>query len=150
MANVTRYDPFGELATLNRPFRDLFEELSKGFFSPARFLERESQAGIKLDVTENDKEYTVRAEIPGAKKDDVKVTVDGNHVSISAEIKKEKEAKEGEKVLHRESYYGSAYRSFMLDQEVNEAEVKAKYSDGVLTLTLPKKPGTRAKQVSID
>jgi HSP20 family protein len=124
--------------------------LSKGFFSPARFLERESQAGIKLDVTENDKEYTVRAEIPGAKKDDVKVTVDGNHVSISAEIKKEKEAKEGEKVLHRESYYGSAYRSFMLDQEVNEAEVKAKYSDGVLTLTLPKKPGAKAKQVSIE
>jgi HSP20 family protein len=71
-------------------------------------------------------------------------------VSISAEIKKEKEAKEGEKVLHRESYYGNAYRSFMLDQEVNEAEVKAKYSDGVLTLTLPKKPGTKAKQVSID
>jgi len=150
MANITRYDPFGELAALNRPFRDLFEEFSKGFLSPARFLAPESQVGIKIDVTENDKEYTVRAEIPGVKKEDIKVTVDGNHVSISAETKEEKEAKEGEKVLRRESYYGSLYRSFMFDQEVNEAEVKAKYSDGVLTLTLPKKPGAAAKQVSID
>jgi HSP20 family protein len=52
-------------------------------------------------------------------------------------------------VLRRESYYGNVYRSFMLDHEVNEAEVKAKYNDGVLMLILPKKPGTAAKQISI-
>jgi HSP20 family protein len=56
----------------------------------------------------------------------------------------------GQKFRRRECYYGSAYRSFTLDQDVNEAEVKANYGDGVLTLTLPKKPGTAAKQISID
>lgn len=150
MTKITRYDPMGELMTFEKPFRDWFEELSKGIFSPARFFERESQMGIKLDVTENEKGYTVRAEIPGVNKEDIKVSVDANQVSISAEIKQEKEAKEGQRVLRRECYYGSAYRAFTLDRDVNEAEVKAQYKDGVLTLTLPKKPGGATKQVAID
>lgn len=149
MAKLTRYNPFGELLTRQNPVSDLLEELSKGLFlSPFRF-EAEAPGRITLDVTENDKAYTVRAEIPGVNKEDIKVSVDGNQVSISAEIKKEKEEK-GETTLRRECYYGSVYRSFTLDQDVNEAEVKAKYGDGVLTLTLPKKSGTAAKQISID
>jgi HSP20 family protein len=91
MAKLTRYNPFGELLTRQSPVSDLLEEWSKGLFlSPFRF-EAEEPGRITLDVTENDKAYTVRAEIPGVKKEDIKISVDGNQVSISAEVKKEKE-----------------------------------------------------------
>ena len=148
MANITRYNPFGDLITRDWPFRELFEDWPKGLL-PARFLEREQELGIKLDVSENDRAFTVRAEVPGVKKDDIKVSVDHNQVTISAEMKEEKDTKDGDKVLRRECYRGSAYRSFTLDQDVNEAEVKATYDNGVLTLTLPKKPGRTAKQIAI-
>jgi HSP20 family protein len=148
MAHITRYHPFGELLTRESPFGDLFSELSRDFYTPMR-LDRTQQLAIRLDVTEDEKAYTVRAEIPGVKKDDIKVSVDGNQVSISAEIKKEKEEKEGERVLRSERYYGTAYRSFTLDRDIEEAEVQAKYSDGVLSLNLPKKKSKITKQVPI-
>jgi len=107
MANITRYDPFD--VTLE-PFDDLF----RGFFRPVRFEGQPQQMQIKMDVKENDKTYNVHAEIPGVKKEDIHVTIEGNQVSISAEVKKEKEEKEGEKVLRSERYYGKVYRSFTL------------------------------------
>lgn len=97
----------------------------------------------------NDKEYNVRAELPGVKKEDVNITIDGNHVAISAEVKKEKEEKKDEKVLRSERYYGRVYRSFTLDQDVDEAKSEAKYKDGVLELKLPKKTGATARRVTV-
>lgn len=137
MADITRYDPFTDI-----------DELFKGFFLKPVMFEGESKAQIKMDVTENDKEYTVHAEIPGAKKEDIKVTIDGNQVSISAEMKKEKEEK-GEKMIRRERYYGNVYRSFSLASDIDEAAAQAKYADGVLELKLPKKAGAAAKQIEI-
>jgi HSP20 family protein len=119
----------------------------KGFM--VRPVISEMEPEIKMDVSEDDKAYTVRAEIPGVKKDDIKVAVEGNQVSISAEVKKEKEEKEGKKVIRSERYYGKVYRSFSLAQEVDQNAAKAKYSDGVLELTLPKKPGTAGKEISV-
>jgi len=145
MANLTRYDPFGDL-TRFEPFRN-FDDIFKGFM--VRPVLSEMEPEIKMDVSEDDKAYTVRAEIPGVKKDDIKVAVDGNQVSISAEMKKEKEEKEGKKVIRSERYYGKVYRSFSLGQEVDQNATKAKYSDGVLELTLPKKPGTAGKEITI-
>ena len=145
MANITRYDPFGDL-TRFEPFRN-FDDIFKGFM--VRPVLHEMEPEIKMDVAEDDKAYTVRAEIPGVKKDDIKVAVDGNQVSISAEVKKEKEEKEGKKVIRSERYYGKVYRSFSLGQEVDQNATKAKYSDGVLELTLPKKPGTAGKEITI-
>lgn len=144
MAEITRYDPFQDL-------EELFEGWPRGFFfRPVRFEgEARGALTIKMDVSENDKAYTVRAEIPGVKKEDINVSVDGNQVSISAEVKKEKQEKQGEKVLRSERYYGKVYRSFTLGQEVDQAAASAKYGDGVLELTLPKKAGTQAKQLSI-
>jgi len=142
MANITRYDPFD--VTLE-PFDDLF----RGFFRPVRFEGQPQQMQIKMDVKENDKTYNVHAEIPGVKKEDIHVTIEGNQVSISAEVKKEKEEKEGEKVLRSERYYGKVYRSFTLGQDVDEATATAKYNDGVLDLTLPKKATTSAKKLAI-
>jgi HSP20 family protein len=142
MANITRYRPFED-------FGSIFDDLSKGFFlRPIRF-KGELGTDIKMDVSEDDKAYKVRAEIPGVKKEDIKVSIDGNQVSISAEVKQEKEKKEGEKVISSERYYGQVYRSFSLDNDVDEAKAEAKYTDGILNLTLPKKAGVAAKQLSV-
>ena len=145
MANITRYDPFREITRFD-PFRN-FDDLFKGFL--VRPVSRELEPEIKMDVSEDDKAYTIRAEIPGVKKEDIKVSVDGNQVSISAEVKKEKEEKEGKKVVHSERYYGKASRSFTLDHDVDPDAAKAKYSDGVLELTLPKKAGTAGKELTV-
>lgn len=91
----------------------------------------------------------VRADIPGVKKEDIKVNVDGNVVSISAEVKQEKEEKEGERVIRSERYRGEVSRSFSLGQDVDEGAAQAKYADGVLELTLPKKSGPRQNKIVV-
>lgn len=105
---------------------------------------------IKLDVSESDGNYTVKAEIPGVRKEDIDVRIDGPVVSLSAEVKKEKEEKQGERVLRSERSYGYASRSFTLGSEVDAAKVVAKYSNGVLELTLPKKTPSEGKRVAIE
>lgn len=142
MANIKRYDPFD---LTFEPFEDIF----RGFFRPVRFEGLPQQMHIRVDIKENDKDYTVHAEIPGVNKEDIHVTIDGNQVAISAEVKKAKEEKEGEKVLRSERYYGKVYRSFTLDHDIDDAAAKAKYADGVLELTLPKKAGVAARKLPI-
>jgi len=146
MANLTRYDPFN-LARID-PFGDI-DDLFKGFFVRPALLEGQPQMQIKMDVKENDNAYTVHADIPGVKKEDIHVSIEGNQVSISAESKMEKEEKKGEKVLRSERYYGKVARSFTLAHDVDDAKAQAKYSDGVLELTLPKKATTSAKKLAI-
>ena len=102
-----------------------------------------------MDVSENDNNYVVRADIPGVKKEDIKVSIAGNQVSIHAEVKKDKEEKKGERVLKSERYYGEVYRSFTLSQDVDDKDATARYKDGVLELTLPKKPGSTSKYVNV-
>jgi HSP20 family protein len=147
MANITRFDPFSELTRID-PFSD-FDNLFKGFMLRPIFQGAVAAPQIKLDVTEDDKSYTVKAEIPGVNKEDIKISIDGNQVSISAEVKKETEKKEGAKVVHSERYYGQVSRSFTLDKEVDEGTAQAKYADGVLEAVLPKKPGSKATRISI-
>jgi HSP20 family protein len=110
----------------------------------------EGEPQMRLDLTEDDKNFFVKAEIPGVKKEDIKVSVDGNQVSLRAEVKKETEEKEGSKVIRSERYYGSVARSFTLDESVDQAASTAKYEDGVLQLTLPKKPNGQARQLTIN
>ena len=105
---------------------------------------------IKIDVSEDDKGYCVKAEVPGVKKEDIKVSVEGNQVSITAEVKKEQEEKRGETVLRSERYYGMQSRSFTLMHDVDQGKAEAKYQDGILELSLPKKTnGGAAKQVTV-
>ena len=104
---------------------------------------------IKMDLFESDTAYTVREEMPGIKKEDGKVQIDGNQVSISAETKQEKEEKEGERVIRREIHQGSVYRSFSLSSDVDETQAQAKYENGTLELTLPKKSGKTAKRIEV-
>ena len=144
MSNLTRFNPFSELRD---PFSDDF---FKGFhLRPLYRMPEGSVPQIRLDVTEDEKNFIVKAEIPGVCKNDIKVAVDGNVVSLSAEIKKEKEEKDGARLIRSERYYGSVSRSFALDENVDQATAMAKYEDGVLHLTLPKKPNGQAHLLKI-
>lgn len=143
MANIVRRDPFA--------VDDLFDDLMKGFFvRPVRYPGSDVAVQIKMDVKEDDKAYVVHAEMPGVNKEDIHVNVEGNTVSIAAEVKKETEQKEGEKVIHSERYYGKVFRSFTLGQDVDEANAKAKFDNGVLELTLPKKASGAARRLSVE
>ena len=140
MANLTRYNPVD----------DAFDDLFRGFFMRPVRVEGAPEIQIKMDVKEDDKAYTVHAEIPGVKKEDIHVSIDGNQVAVSAEVKNEKEVKEGEKVLRSERYYGKVSRAFTLGQDVDEAAAQAKYNDGILELTLPKKAAAKSRRLNIE
>lgn len=146
MTNLSRYDPFS-LSRID-PFSDL-DALFKGFFVRPIAVEGQPPMQIKMDLKEDDGAYTVHADIPGVKKEDIHVGIDGNQVSISAESRMEKEEKEGEKVLRSERYVGKVARSFLLAHDVDEDRAQAKYSDGVLELTLPKKAAGATRKLEI-
>ena len=139
MTRVQVYDPFAGSG---------IDDLFRGFFAPVR-RDADSPVSIKVDVTENDKGYVVHAEVPGVRKDDIHVTIEGNQVSISAETKRESQKKEGERVLRTERYYGSSYRSFVLPTEIDEAASEAKYDNGVLELKLAKKAAVTGRKLAI-
>lgn len=127
---------------------DPFENLFRGFM--VRPLQMETPTPqIKIDVKEDEKAYTVDAEMPGVPKDNIHVAIDKNRVSISAEIKKESEEKKGATVLRSERYFGSVSRFFTLENEIDETTANAKYVDGVLELTLPKKAAATARRLTI-
>jgi HSP20 family protein len=148
MSNITRYDPFKELARFD-PFLDMDDMFSRFMMRPVMRGGLEMEPQIKMDIKEADGMYKVKAEIPGVSKDDIHVSIEGNRVSISAEVKKETEKKEGERVIRSERSYGIASRSFTLADEVDQGKAQAKYADGVLELTLPKKPGSSRKEISV-
>jgi HSP20 family protein len=144
MVNVTRYSPIG----------DIFDDLFKGFVvRPVSYDASATAAAdvrqFKLDVSEQNGEYKVLADLPGVKKEDIRVSVDGDVVSISAETRNEKEVKEGQRVVHSERYFGKYSRSFRLGQDIDEAGAQAKYADGVLELVLPKKSAPAAKHLTV-
>ena len=136
---------------------DPLEDVVRGFFvrpvdfggAPVGGIATEAPQ-MKVDVKETEKGYEVHAELPGMKKEDIHVHIDGPVVSISAERKQEKEVKEGEKVLRTERYFGKVSRSFQLGQEIDEANSSAKFNDGVLELVLPKKAEAQARRLTID
>jgi len=141
MANLIPYDPFTDTG---------FDDLFRGFFQPIRIEGRSgAPASIKLDVTEDDKAYIVHAEIPGVNKEDIHVAIDGNQITLGAEVKRESESKDGGRALRTERYYGSVYRSFTLPTEVDEASSEAKYNNGVLQLRLAKKPQVAGKRLTV-
>lgn len=136
------------LARREQTNADPFEDLFRGFM--VRPFQLEAQAPqIKIDVKEGERAYTVEAEIPGVPKDNIHVSIEKNRVSISAEVQKKVEEKKGETVLRSERYVGSLARSFVLESEIDETAANAKYVDGVLELTLPKKAASTARKLAI-
>ena len=127
------------------PFDDMF----RGFMRPWRADLAQRAPQIKLDLSETDADYTVKAEIPGVKKEDIDVRIEGNQITIGAELKKESEEKKEGRVLRSERQYGYASRTFTLASAVDEAKSSAKYQDGVLELKLPKATATASKRLPI-
>jgi HSP20 family protein len=140
-SNLTRFVPFSELTRMD-PFRGLEEAFSQALSGPRMGMTP------RMDVTETEQAYLVKAEIPGIKKEDIKVNVDGNQVSISAQTQQESE-QQGENMLVSERSWGQYYRSFTLPQPVDDSQAKAEYHDGILELSLPKKAGGTAKTLTI-
>ncbi len=141
MANLTSYDPFADAG---------FDDLFRGFFRPVRVsAQQPGQVTIRMDVAENDGGYVVHAEIPGVRKEDIHVAIEGNQVTLGAEIKRESEAKEGERVLRTERSYGTAFRSFTLPVDLDEERSSARYENGILELTLAKKPAVAGRKLAI-
>ena len=141
MVNITRYSPL----------EDAFENVLRGVhvWLPNPETRAPAPMQFRMDVTENDKEYQVLAELPGVKKEEISITISGNDVAVSAEVKHEKDVESGETVLRAERYYGKIQRAFALGQEVDEATAQARYNDGVLELTLPKKTAAAAKRLAV-
>lgn len=146
MANLQRYtDPFGNVV----------DELFRGFFvKPLGFEPAGAGAGetvrrVRIDVTEQNGEYKVYAELPGVRKEDIRVEVEGDQVTLSAETSQERDTQNGERVLHSERYFGKVARTFRLAAEIDESRSQAKFTDGVLELTLPKKAAAAGKQITI-
>jgi HSP20 family protein len=128
-------------------FDDLVDDLFNGFL--VRPVAYPAGRGVKVDIAEKNGAYVVSAELPGVKKDDIQVTIDGAEVTLTAEVKREKEVTTDQRVLHTERVYGKVSRGYSLPQEVDEAKAEAKFRDGVLELTLPKKAAAQRKQVTI-
>lgn len=140
MATLIPYDPLADAG---------IDELFRGFFQPVRRESRATPATIKMDIAEDDKSFTVYAEIPGVAKDDIQVTVEGNQVTLGAEVKREYDAQDGQRLLRSERFYGNAYRALTLPTEVDETQSAAKYQNGVLELKLVKKAPQSGKRLNI-
>ena len=137
MNKLTRFDPL--------------DDLFRGFFvRPVDMNTPANAPAIRMDVTEQPKSFLVHAELPGVKKEDIHVHVEGNQVSITAEVKQEKEIKENDRVLRSERYFGQISRSFQLAQDIDDNQAQARFNDGVLELTLPKKAASASKRLTID
>lgn len=141
MSNLRLFEP---------GFSDSFDTAMRRFLAPMASEIHTPELKMRIDVSEKPESYLVKADIPGVKKEDINVRIDGNVVQIDAEVKREKETKgEGDKVLRSERYWGTVSRTFSLAQDVDDAKTVARYADGVLTLELPKKTTATAKKVAV-
>lgn len=140
MQNLISYDPRTDSS---------FDDLFRGFFRPVRLEGAPTPVTIKMDATETENGYLIHAEIPGVKKENIGVAIEGNQVTITAEVKREWERKEGDRLLRSERYFGNVYRSFTLPAELDESASEAKYDNGVLELKLVQKTAAPGKRLAI-
>ena len=144
---LTRWNPLRTTSAFD-PFTDL-EDLFRGLDTRSLTRPYEKSLEMRMDVNEDDKGYRITVDMPGVKKEDIDVAVEGNQVTISADVKHEL-SRDTEKEIHRERFAGKAFRSFSLPIEVDSNKAQANYEGGVLNLTLPKKGDTQAKRISIN
>jgi HSP20 family protein len=140
MQNLISYDPRTDTG---------FDEFFRGFFKPVRVEGAPTPVMIKMDATETDNGYLIHAEMPGVKKEDIEVAIEGNQVTITAEVKQAWETKEGDRMLRNERYFGNIYRSFTLPAELDESASVATYDQGVLELKLVRKAAVAGKRLAI-
>ena len=147
-SNVVRQTP------LRRFIPNLFTEFFDDFQTPSLYtrplLSEAFEPQIKIDISERPKEYMIRAEIPGAKKEDIHVSIEGGYVNISAQTASSTEERStDERIIRSECFYGSSSRGFQLPTEVMREKAKASYDNGVLQLILPKTNGSTSHEIEI-
>ncbi len=146
---LIKWSPIRDLATeifdLQREINRMFDRFFRGFDEEEIAI---STWSPRVDISETDDEYIVRAEVPGVSKDDIKVTIKDNVLTISGEKKQEKESK-GENFHRVERVYGTFSRTFTLPGVVKVDKVEAKFKDGVLTIKLPKVEEAKAKEIEV-
>ncbi len=138
-----------ESRELSRRFDRLFDDGFERFFGALAPTEEAASRSPALDVTESDRAYSVKLEMPGVAKEDIKVTIDGRHVGVQAQSQHKEEQKEGDRVVWRERSLTSYARTFSLPVEVDQVESGAKFENGVLTLTLPKRNAPATAQIKV-
>jgi HSP20 family protein len=142
MSNLRVFDPFAS---------DVFDDFFRNFgpLARARGELAPSAPQLKIEVREEDQVFKVRAQVPGVKKEDIHVDIDGDTVSISAETRQEREEKKDGKLLRSEFSYGTATRSFSLGTGIDAGRAQARYDAGVLELTLPKKASAESRRLAV-
>lgn len=144
---LSRWNPLRASSTFD-PFTD-FEDLIRGFENRGLARPYERTLEMRMDVHEDDKAYRITVDVPGVKKEDIDIAVEGNQVTITADVKQEV-SRDTEREVRRERFEGKAFRSFSLPMEVDSTKAGAHYDGGVLSLTLPKKTDTQARRISIN
>ena len=129
-------------------FTDSLDDLVRGFLFRPVSVDGSNAPQFKMDVFENEIAYRVRADLPGVKKEDIFVSIEGNAVTISAEVR-DHDVDNGDRVLRSERYAGKLMRSFSLAEDIEDGGAEARYVDGVLEVMLPKKSATKGKRVVI-
>ncbi|HOM13722.1 MAG TPA: Hsp20/alpha crystallin family protein [Rubrivivax sp.] len=135
---------------LARSFDRLFDDSFERFFAPSAEGGHSALRSPALDVAESDAAYTVKLDLPGVAKEDVKVAIDGRRVSVEAQTRKDEEKKEGDRVVYRERSLASFSRSFTVAAEIDQSASAAKLENGVLTLTLSKRGAPASAQLTVD
>lgn len=135
-----------ESRQLSRLFDDTFERV----FGPITSNDSLAARSPALDVAETERAYTVKLDMPGVAKEDVKVSVEGKQITVQAQTQRSDEKKDGERIVYRERSVSSYARSFTLPLEVDQTEASAKLEHGVLTLTLPKRGARSAAQLTVN
>ena len=147
MTTLARFNPLRTATRFEPP--TMFDDLIRNFAIRPGFGASEPAPDMKLDVSEEDKAFIVRAEIPGVAKEDIEVSVEGPMVALSAEVKRDKTWQDKETTLYSERYFGKVYRSFTLPQDVESGKCDARYEGGVLTLKLPKRGNGASKKIAV-
>lgn len=142
--------PMTRNAELARSFERLFDDSFDRFFAPAAQGGNDVARSPALDVAESDRAYTVKLDLPGVAKEDVKVSIDGRRISVEAQTRKDDEKKEGDRIVYRERSMSSYARSFTVATEVDESTSAAKLENGVLSLTLAKRNAPVAAKLTVN
>jgi HSP20 family protein len=135
------------MASVFRPFQEVIGELGRDLVMKPLGMASQMVSRIRLEVDEDDGAYTVRAEMPGVRKEDIRLSIDGNQISLSAELRRESPGRN--QTLYSERSYGTASRTFLLPAEVDSQGAAAQYQDGVLTVVVPKKSAASGSRVPI-
>lgn len=146
MNNLTRFNPFKSLARMD-PFAEI-DDVFRSMDTRNLFRDADTPLDLRMDITEDDKAYQVRVDVPGVDKDNIEVTVDGNRLTIQAEVKSESTKEKGQRI-RSERYLGQSFRSVVLPTEMDETKATATCEHGVLRLTLPKKGNGKARKLKV-